>query len=308
MYTVIIAGLSVPLRKWSKNELKGIPTIYSLGYRFYDFTFKGSSMILIESVKKHDTPKVCKTIADRLEKQFGRQIVFYFDHIVYYERKRYVEHGVFFISGEKNAFLPMLLTSPVPKKRTPAKLSAAAQYMVMFHLQIQSIEHRPLQKLADTLCYSYVSIAKAVQNLEILGLCRSERDSTGSKSIAFGWSGIELWEKAKPFMSSPVKERFYCTGLPGGDFPLAGVSALSVYSHLCPDPEETIAVYAKKWKKEQFENPNFFEGPYIVEFWRYPVIGNKTVDKLSLYLTLENDSDPRVGKELGFVINSVWQR
>ena len=308
MDSVNIAGISIPLRTWSKDELKGLPVIYSFSYHFYDFSFRESQMILLESVKEPSTPTAYRKVADRIGEQFGRPVVFYFDNLVYYQRKRLVEHGVYYICGERDVFLPMLLASQVKKKKASAKLSAAAQYLLMFHLQVESIDHRPIQELAKALPYSYISIAKAVQNLEELGLCRSGRDSVGNKSIEFGLSGKELWENAKPFMASPVKERFYCTGLPDGHFPASGISALSMYSHLAPDSEQTIAAYAKDWKKEQFENLNTFEGPYIVEFWRYPAAGAKSVDKLSLYLALENDPDPRVDKELEFVFESVWKK
>ena len=308
MDSVNIAGISIPLRTWSKDELKGLPVIYSFSYHFYDFSFRESQMILLEPGKEHSTPNAYRKAADRIEERFGRPVVFYFDNLVYYQRKRLVEHGVYYICGERDVFLPMLLASQVKKKKASAKLSAAAQYLLMFHLQVESIDHRPIQELAKALPYSYISIAKAVQNLEELGLCRSGRDSVGNKSIEFGLSGKELWENAKPFMASPVKERFYCTGLPDGHFPASGISALSMYSHLAPDSEQTIAAYAKDWKKEQFENLNTFEGPYIVEFWRYPAAGAKSVDKLSLYLALENDPDPRVDKELEFVFESVWKK
>lgn len=308
MDSVNIAGISIPLRTWSKDELKGLPVIYSFSYHFYDFSFRESQMILLESVKEPSTPTAYRKVADRIGEQFGRPVVFYFDNLVYYQRKRLVEHGVYYICGERDVFLPMLIASQVKKKKASAKLSAAAQYLLMFHLQVESINHRPIQELAKALPYSYISIAKAVQNLEDLRLCRSGRDSLGNKSIEFGLSGKELWENAKPFMASPVKERFYCTGLPDGHFPASGISALSMYSHLAPDSEQTIAVYAKEWKKEQFENLNSLEGPYIVEFWRYPAADEKSVDKLSLYLTLENDPDPRVHKELEFVFESVWKK
>lgn len=307
MDSVNIAGISIPLRLLSRDELNGLPVIYSFSYRFYDFSFRGSQMILLESVKEHATPTACRKAADRIEERFGRPVVFYFDNLVYYQRKRLVEHGVYYISGEKDVFLPMLMASQLKKKKASAKLSAAAQYLLMFHLQEGSIDHRPIQELAKALPYSYISIAKAVQNLEELGLCRSGRDSLGNKSIEFGLSGKELWENAKPFMASPVRERFFCTGLPDGHFPASGISALSMYSHLAPDSEQTVAAYAKEWKKEQFENLNSLEGPYIVEFWRYPAIGNRSVDRLSLYLTMENDPDPRVHKELEFVFESVWK-
>ena len=308
MDSVNIAGISIPLRTWSKDELKGLPVIYSFSYHFYDFSFRESQMILLESVKEPSTPTAYRKVADRIGEQFGRPVVFYFDNLVYYQRKRLVEHGVYYICGERDVFLPMLIASQVKKKKASAKLSAAAQYLLMFHLQVESINHRPIQELAKALPYSYISIAKAVQNLEDLRLCRSGRDSLGNKSIEFGLSGKELWENAKPFMTSPVRERFYCTCLPDGHFPASGISALSMYSHLAPDSEQTIAVYAKEWKKEQFENLNSFEGPYIVEFWRYPAADTKSVDKLSLYLTLENDPDPRVHKELEFVFESVWKK
>ena len=308
MDKVTVAYISIPLREWSKDELKSVPIIYSYKYRFYDFSFKGSQMILLESNLAHSTPTICRKMADRIQEQFGHPVVFYFHNLLYYQRKRLVEHGVYYISGERDAFLPMLMASPVKKNRASTKLSAAAQYLLMLHLQVESIEHRPLQELTEALPYSYVSIAKAVQNLEELGLCHCERDSAGSKSIVFLSAGRDLWEKAKPFMASPVKERYYCTDLPEGHFPASGISALSMYSHLAPDPEQAIAAYSKVWKKEQFENPNTIEGPNIVEFWRYPVIGSKIVDKLSLYLSLEKDPDPRVQKELEFVFESVWKR
>lgn len=308
MNKVTVAGIAIPLREWSRDEQKGVPVIYSYSYRFYDFSFKGSHMIMLESDQKHSTPVTCRKTADSLEEIFGRQVVFYFNNLLYYQRKRLIEHGVYYISGEREAFLPMLMASLVKKNKVSAKLSASAQYLLMVHLQAESIEHRTLQDLAESFPYSYVSIAKAVQNLEELGLCRYERDSAGNKSIVFVSAGKELWEKSRPFMSSPVKDRYYCTGLPEGNFPYSGISALSIYSNLSPDSELTVAAYIKDWKKEQFENLNTFEGPHIVEFWRYPLIGDKGVDKLSLYLSLENDPDPRVQKELGLVFESVWKR
>ena len=45
MDSVNIAGISIPLRLLSRDELKGLPVIYSFSYRFYDFSFRGSQMI-----------------------------------------------------------------------------------------------------------------------------------------------------------------------------------------------------------------------------------------------------------------------
>ena len=142
MDSVNIAGISIPLRIWSKDELKGLPVIYSFSYHFYDFSFRESQMILLESVKEPSTPTAYRKVADRIGEQFGRPVVFYFDNLVYYQRKRLVEHGVYYICGEREVFLPMLIASQVKKKKASAKLSAAAQYLLMFHLQVESAYSR----------------------------------------------------------------------------------------------------------------------------------------------------------------------
>ena len=308
MDNIIIAGITVKLKERDKSNLKGFALMDTFRYRFYDFSFQGSQLLLLEAVDKHESPAQCRRTAARIEGISGLKAVFYFEHLLFYERKRLLEHGVFFVSGEKNAYLPNMISGPLNDKKPASKLSAAAQYIIMVHLQKGSLEFKSLKDLANVLPYSYVSVAKAVQNLEELGICRCKREPDGNKAILFNAAGKELWEQAKPFMSSPVKERFYCTGLPGRPFPAAGISALSMCSNLSPDPEKSMAVYAKGHKREEFEDANDFEGPFIVEFWRYPVIGDKMVDKLSLYLALENDTDPRVEKELSFILDSVWKR
>lgn len=56
-----------------------------------------------------------------------------------------------------------------------------------------------------------------------------------------------------------------------------------------------------------FRNLNQIEGETKIEVWKYPPIApNNVVDKLSLFLTLRGDKDPRVEKELGLMISKLW--
>lgn len=44
-----------------------------------------------------------------------------------------------------------------------------------------------------------------------------------------------------------------------------------------------------------------------IEIWSYPPLSvNGVVDELSLYLTLKDDEDPRVEKELENMMNKIW--
>ena len=309
MNRIIIAGISIPLRKRSKNELQGITVLDKLLFQFYDFEFQGISMLLLGCKEEEKlTPVQLKRYSERLGSLFCQPIVYFFDHLPFYFRKRLIEQGVFFISGEKNAFLPSIIATPSAKKQLPQKLSACAQYLILRHLQEELDRTVSLVEMTKNTPYSYISIAQAVQNLEALNLCRSVRDAKGIKRISYSATGKKLWEMAKPFLRSPVKKRFFCTGLPDIPFPAAGITALSMVSSLAPDQERSVAVYSKEYVPGQFENENSFDGPYIVEIWRYPIIGNKTVDKLSLYLSLENDRDPRVEKELAIMLDAVWKK
>ena len=59
--------------------------------------------------------------------------------------------------------------------------------------------------------------------------------------------------------------------------------------------------------------PNEYDGNVIIEAWKYPpitTINTKTewVDKLSLAISLRDDSDPRVEGEVERLINGIaWK-
>ena len=57
------------------------------------------------------------------------------------------------------------------------------------------------------------------------------------------------------------------------------------------------------------ENPNIYDGNHIIEIWKYPVVSkigdnNQWVDRLSLALSLREDDDPRVEKEVERIISA----
>ena len=189
-------------------------------------------------------------------------------------------------------------------------LSASAQFLLLYHLQKGGLDGLSVSEIAEKVSqYSYVSIAKAVENLESLGLCECTKDDGRSKRLKFPWTGRELWDKAKPYMSSPVKEVKYCNALPPVKFQYAGISALSSYTRLCPDEFPTIAVYSGDFKESDFQGLNSFDGKVMVEIWRYPAldIDSRMADKLSLYLSLEADPDPRVENENETMLEKIWQ-
>lgn len=302
-----IAGIKIALKERGRGDLKGITVDDSARYSFYDFTFQGRSMLLLVSKFSKETPLQYQKRAVRLTDTLGMCIVFYFDHLDFYERKRLLEKGVYYVAGKNNAYLPVLLVTPAPRRKAAGRLSACGQYILLSQLQGKKVEGSTISALTEWMPYTYVSIAKGVQNLEDLSLAASKKEPDGTKVIAFTKSGRDLWESAKPFMTSPVKKTVFCDALQRGKYPAAGISALSAFSNLADDDTPTVAVYAGRFKDGDFEGVNGFDGGFTVEIWKYPPIGEDTVDKLSLYLSLEDDLDPRVHKEVGLMLESIWK-
>lgn len=309
---ISVAGMNVSLEELQRKELKGAIVDDIARFKFYRAGFAGNDFVLLVSkFSGNETPANCAKISSRLAAAMSSPVVFYFPSLKFYERQRFIDKQVFFITDSGDAFLPnMILSSKTKDKKEASKLSASAQFLLLYHLQQRKLEGMSVSEIADAVKqYSYVSIAKAVENLENLGLCECRKDQNRSKRIKFLAEGLNLWELARKYMSSPVKEVKYCDTVPSTKFQYSGLSALSSFTMIAPDEIPTIAVYSGNFNESDFEGMNTFDGNIKVEIWRYPEMDEKsdTVDKLSLFLSLEDDPDPRVDKENKQMYEKIWQ-
>ena len=310
---ISVAGMSVTLAELQRKELKGAIVDDIARFKFYRAAMVGNEFVLlVPKVEANETPANCAKISARLSSGLNLPIVFYFPTLKFYERQRFIEKQVFFITGRGDAFLPnMILSSKASKKKGASKLSAAAHFLLLYHLQQNGLGGLSISEIADMIPqYSYVSIAKAVENLESLGLCECIKDMERSKRLKFNAEGLALWEKAKPFMASPVKAVKYCDAVPADRFQYSGISALASYTMISPDENPTVAVYSGEFKDGAFQGLNDFDGDVKIEIWRYPALDMESdaVDRLSLFLSLEDNEDPRVEKENKSMFDKIWQK
>lgn len=213
----------------------------------------------------------------------------------------------------------MLLANERIRKTKQAKvLTPVAQYLLLYHLQIESIEGLAARDIENRIPYSYASITLGITCLEDLELCQKVSGNSKRKVIHFDKKGMELWEQAQSFLVNPVEERIYCDDLLSDDhFPVCGINALAHYTWLNPDPERMIMVPVKQLREFKSSGvlvrPNEFDGNIIIEAWKYPpvtAIGTKAewVDRLSLAISLREDEDPRVEGEVERLINGTeWK-
>ena len=316
---IAILGRPIQLQERSKAQMEGATIGDLLTYKFYDGEFHGMPLLFAEPKGKVATPRCLSVTANNLTSLLQLPIVFLLPACPAYERQRLIDKDVYFVVSEKYVHLPMLLANERVRKTKQAKaLTPVAQYLLLYHLQIGSIEGMAARDIEDKIPYSYASITLGLTCLEDLGLCKKVAEASKRKVIHFDMKGMNLWEQAQPFFVNPVEERIYCDGLLSDDsFPECGINALAHYTRLNPDPERTIMMSVKQLRNfkssEALVRPNEFDGNIIIEAWKYPpvtAIGVKAewVDKLSLAISLREDEDPRVEGEVERLINETeWK-
>lgn len=193
------------------------------------------------------------------------------------------------------------------------KLRPAAQSLLISQLFTGKFQNCSLTEIAQRMGYTPMSIMRAANELEKLKLC--ELNSMGNKKlISFPSDNTLLWKNARPHMKSPVKKRLSLLddeGLSG--LPLSGEYALSKYSNLSAN-RKCYAVDEEMLKSLEKDGQIVLadiagDGIADLEIWTYrPIVDCKTVDPLSLELSLANSSDPRVKESMKAVDEIVKEK
>lgn len=311
---IIVAGEKLELRKMEKAELRGVYADALVSFEFFLTTFQGHSFILLAHKKgKRYTPMLYGNTARRLAPILNGPVVFLFDDLINYERDRMIKQGAYFIVSDKYAFLPfMIINARTAEGNTKNSLSAVAQYLLLYHLQMKSIEGLTFRELENIVPFKYITLTRAVKLLGQFNLCETLRNQDNALTVHFPSEGKELWRNALPFLRNPIKKTFYCDAVSCvGNMYICSYNALSRYSNLNPDEKRMYALDASMFKDMEktgtFIGANDIDGDVMIELWDYPpVTAGNTVDKLSLYLTLRKDNDSRVENELEIMVKNLW--
>jgi len=314
--TISIAGVPVALTAIARSELKGLNLDLQLSFRFYKAEFNRHILCMAEmtdSARSYTPTQYARTAA-LVEQVLNIPVVFLLQVAPFYIRQRLIEQGVYFVVSDKYVFLPgVLINERVRKARnTEQLLSPAAQYVLLNFLLHRDMKEFTIQEMQSRTPYNYLTISRAVSELEEKQLLQGRKEWK-TKWIYSSIPRKELWKKAMPYLMSPVKKTVYSDELGKEPFYVGGISALSYYSFLNPDDQTTLAVWERdfvpgnrsyrEWGSQDFK--------YKIEIWKYPPemgIGQgEYVDRLSLYLSLQEDNDPRVEKELENIIDEIWQ-
>lgn len=311
-----ISGFNIKLRPFPDNLLNDIPVDIYVRFYFLEGSFRNIGLCFLENkaVDQHLSPAKCKKISGRISALTGYPVVFIFDRLMFVQRQRMIEQGVYFVISGKYANLPNLFVNAIDSPRackSNGKLSPVAQYLLLYYLQNRDKEFDTIAKIQRCAPFSYLQISRALVDLELFGLCESENIPGKGKKIVCRLDRKALWDKSQPYLRNPVKRISYTDSEISVEdgWRQSGINALAGYTDLSMVRQRSFALdkahYSELEKKNIDLNP--IEGKTSFQEWIYPptISEDESVDALSLWLTMQGNTNPRIESALEHLIKNI---
>lgn len=261
---------------------------------------KGRQLLVAKQIDQH---------AKRLRELLHNPVVVALPEITAGERKQLIQHGIAFVVPGRQLFAPqmgMILSErfgTLPHREQELASPATQALLIWFlnHHPVSETWH-PFEEAA-ALGYAGMTATRAIR--ELLQFDLFELEVRGrAKYLKLIRTRRELWETAKPHLRTPVLRTLWTYDrriLDANGARWAGESALAQMTMLNEPPQPVIAMTAESAQQAKqagvFFEPREQADGVAVQVWRYmPGIQakEKTVDLLSLWLSLRDNRDDRI--------------
>ena len=294
-----------------------LPYYLKAGNWFVECVIDSMKSILVIPDELPDGTTLAKKVSE-ISMMTGHQGILLLENIDIVRRRVLIVNRTSFIVPGKQVYLPyngVLLTERGMASMTETgkqTFSPAAQVLLLWHLQRESLEGRIISEIAKLFPYSVKTVSGVAKELEQAGICEIEGDNSG-KFLHFIHKG-EIWGKAYPKLASPIQEVMYYNEIDLIPATLRYITydkALTEYTFMADSSGEAFAVYKNDDVIKKLKNNgvlNAVEGMYRVELWKYnPALLAKDcmVDALSLALCYKDTDDERVIGELNDLVNKI---
>lgn len=308
-YLAELTGCEVKMLTPAIREVDMLPFAIASCYSLCDIVLMETKVIIALPIDQEGISpmRLAKHQAKMME-IFSHPVVFVLESLASYNSSRLIRAKVNFIVPGKLIFIPSLLIVLRELKSSAKvvsdKMPPIAQLLVLYHIQKQTIDGLNASEIAQITGFAYSTINVALRWLNSNGIITLIGRKTRQIKIEF--SKVELWNKSLPLMSSPVERILFTDKMLVGGL-LAGETAMGHYTMLAEPTTPVIAIYKAK-ANEYATLINKQYGDIKVEIWKYPPTlladGNR-VDRLSLYLCMNDSDDERIQLECDTLIREM---
>lgn len=290
---------------------KHLPYVAQDHFHFLEMDFVGRTVVLAIVIdQKKSLRELCNLLGKLI---FDEPVILCFDALASYERRYLMEQKVPFLVPGNQLYLPDLGVDlreyfRSRNKRHLQTLNPATQAMFLwFLLNKPTQDEWQLSEAALALQYTAMSASRASAELVNLGFF-DEQLIGRHKYLHLKFSREETWEKAKPYLKTPVKREIWTTDdiqLHASEMRFAGFTALSKLTMINDDGTPCYAISVSKWRDllryGVTELVEWELGSTHWQIWSYePTIKSCKeekyclVDQFSLWLSLKGETDDRV--------------
>ena len=253
---------------------------------------------------------------DLIENTLGKHVVFVFENIEAYNRKRLIQKKVAFILPGKQMYLPFMFIDLNELNRAHVKrgtkLFPAAQCLLFYYLLGNEVTGTNFKTLAKKINYGQMTITRAANTLTNLKLCNIVGGK--DKTIVFEKEKLQLWNEVQPYLINPINKVVFVDNIKEYNYYfITYIPALSHYTNIADNGKTSFALSMNEFKilqnKKVIHTTGNAEGNVMLQIWKYnPALltNNQYVDQLSLYLTLKETKDERVEGELKKLLANLW--
>ena len=298
--------LGISAREQPFEGTDRLPPYLRKGREYRVLTVAGRTFLLIRMFQAGFNLSAFMKQRQNLAQYWDGEMILCFDALTPYQRKALISAGISFIVPGSQLFLPCMGIAlqermPAPGVK-PTRLTASGQLLFLYMLYAGDDIPSNKVSLAKQLEVSAMTVTRAVQELQALGLVETERRGR-CDYVSAAAAGRELYEKARPYLINPVQERKYAVRSPFLDqLPLSGESAVAERSMLNPPAISCRAVdrhLCAARKDIEYVDPAWYgHNDYVeLEIWKYdPCIFSRgeMVDVVYLAASLADCRDERV--------------
>ncbi len=311
-YLYQVLGVKSNVHPWKGNC--DFPLFLAKSYEFYEITlFEHSCLLMIAKEGEALTPATIKKQWKFVKEKYSGFCIFVQKSSTPHNRQRLIKHDVPFIIPGNQMYLPRLgidLREYYPQSKIRKKiLSPSTQSILIYALYHAPSDGFTASALIQKFGYSRMTIMRAFNELEAASIGTVYRKGK-ERYWSFKESKQKIWNKAKPLLSNPIKQRIWVKGVKPSI--RSGLTALAERSLLCAP---AIPIYAcslsdwKKWKESGAEVVPIPEGAIAeLQIWHYDpklVADTDIVDPFSLYLSLQKDEDERIEAALEEMLENI---
>lgn len=199
----------VPLEKCISDT---IPIAVTQSFNLYKVELLGHAVVFALTHDGNEiSPAQLKRTFNLIEHKCECPVVLVTDNIASYNVGRLTSQRSNFIIPKKQMFIPSLLIDLKKAKATGIDIKETippmAQCLLLYNLEIKSIDRCETKDLMEIFQVSYATINRSLRWLSENGLVSLEGKKT--KEVRLIYYGKELWEKAMPFLVSPVEKLLF---------------------------------------------------------------------------------------------------